>query len=82
VDRSPQTQHLDRGDGTCRHFIADRNACGIYDDRPDICRVDRQYALHYAQQMSWDEFVELNQGVCTALQRQEFQSIRVTATHG
>jgi hypothetical protein len=68
VDRSPQTQYLDRGDGTCRHFDADRNACGIYQDRPDICRVDRQYAQNYARQMSWNEFVVLNHGVCMALQ--------------
>lgn len=30
---------LDRGDGVCKHLLDDKQTCGIYEDRPDICRV-------------------------------------------
>lgn len=62
---------LDRGDGTCRHYDAPSKGCGIYADRPDICRVDRQYRLHYARQYSWDDFVLVNLAVCNSLQTRE-----------
>lgn len=69
VGSAPQTSFLDRGDGTCRHFDPEISGCGIYETRPDICRVDTQYALHYAARMSWPTFVALNLEVCAALQR-------------
>lgn len=71
VNLAAETQFLDRGDGTCWHYDASSKGCGIYADRPDICRVDRQYRLHYAGQHSWDDFVALNLAVCDTLQAQE-----------
>ena len=67
VHWNEQTRFLDRGDGTCRHYDAPNKACSIYAQRPDICRVDRQYLQNYAQRYSWDEFVRLNLEVCAAL---------------
>ncbi|HCL3953838.1 MULTISPECIES: YkgJ family cysteine cluster protein [Pseudomonas] len=66
-----ETRFLDRGDGTCRHYNTSTKGCGIYKERPDICRVDRQYEMHYAQQYKWEEFVTLNLEVCTDLQKRE-----------
>ena len=43
-------------------------SCTIYAERPDICRVDRMYALRYAGQHTWNEFVALNFQVCKQLQ--------------
>lgn len=67
VGSAPQTRFLDRGDGTCRQYDAAGNACSIYDTRPDVCRVDRHYDLHFADKCSWEAFIELNLGVCSAL---------------
>ncbi|WP_409033976.1 YkgJ family cysteine cluster protein [Pseudomonas sp. JUb42] len=67
VHLAEQTRFLDRGDGVCRHFSEDSKHCTIYVDRPDICRVDRQYRMHYAERYAWDEFVELNLQVCQVL---------------
>jgi len=67
VHRSAQTAFLDRGDGTCRHYLAASRQCAIYEQRPDICRVDRQYALNYSQEFTWDEFVEANLRACARL---------------
>lgn len=63
-----ETASLDRGDGICRNFDVDFKRCNIYQQRPDICRVDRQYELHYQSAMTWEAFVELNQIACKALQ--------------
>jgi len=68
VHRSAQTAFLDRGDGTCRHYQVASKRCAIYEQRPDVCRVDRQYALHYAERCTWDEFVAANLQVCAWLQ--------------
>lgn len=71
VHLAAETRFLDRGDGTCRHYDASSKGCGIYGERPSICRVDLQYQLHYARQYSWDDFVALNLAVCDTLQAQE-----------
>jgi Fe-S-cluster containining protein len=68
VNLSDQTQFLDRGDGACRYYDEAAKGCSIYETRPDICRVDRQYQMHYAQQYSWITFIELNTKVCRVLQ--------------
>ncbi|MNF61520.1 YkgJ family cysteine cluster protein [Pseudomonas sp. WS 5406] len=78
VHLAAETQFLDRGDGTCRHYDTISKGCTIYADRPDICRVDQQYAVRYAQQYTWDEYVTLNLQVCANLQAQEEQAVLLT----
>lgn len=68
VHMSDETRFLDRGDGTCRHYDAADKSCTIYAERPDICRVDRVYALRYARQYTWGEFVSVNLRVCAHLE--------------
>lgn len=67
VHLAEQTSYLDRGDGSCRYYDDAGKRCLIYETRPDICRIDRQYKLYYAEQYSWDEFVEANVAVCRIL---------------
>lgn len=69
VHQALETRFLDRGDGTCKHYDNALRQCLIYDTRPEICRVDRQYILHYSKNMSWDAFVEANLNVCHQLQQ-------------
>ncbi|EMT5586590.1 TPA: YkgJ family cysteine cluster protein [Providencia stuartii] len=64
VDRANETQFLDRGDGICKHYNEISMLCTIYEERPDICRVDKQYLLHYHDQYTWHEFVEVNRIAC------------------
>lgn len=70
VQLSEQTKYLDRGDGVCRHYSDADKHCLIYETRPDICQIDRQYRMHYVQRLSWETFVKLNVEVCKLLQRQ------------
>jgi Fe-S-cluster containining protein len=39
VGTLPDLAHLDRGDLTCKH-LTPANLCGIYEERPKLCRVD------------------------------------------
>lgn len=71
VHLASETQFLDRGDGTCRHYDAATRGCTVYAERPDICQVAKQYALHYSKLYSWNEFVTLNLQVCDLLKHQE-----------
>ncbi|PAA02519.1 YkgJ family cysteine cluster protein [Pseudomonas fragi] len=70
VHLAEQTRYLDRGDGACRHYSDADKHCLIYETRPDICRVDRQYRMHYAERYNWQEFVKVNVEVCRLLQSQ------------
>ena len=67
VDRSDETIFLDRGDGTCKNFDVSTNICSIYESRPDICRVDRQFVLRYSSEITWEDFIYLNIQVCEQL---------------
>ncbi|WP_318367857.1 YkgJ family cysteine cluster protein [Enterobacter sp.] len=67
VHLSELTAGLDRGDGVCRHLDPATRLCSIYATRPEICRIDVQYALHYSQAYPWDTFVALNLEICEAL---------------
>ncbi len=67
VNLAEETFFLDRGDGTCQYYNAASKGCSIYDDRPDICRVDLQFQLNYTQLYTWEEFVVLNLTVCQRL---------------
>lgn len=67
VHLAKETKFLDRGDGCCTHFDGGTNLCRIYQDRPDICRVDVQFQQNYSQKMSWDMFCALNLEACKQL---------------
>lgn len=68
VNYAVETQFLDRGDGTCKHYDESSKGCSIYEKRPEICRVDKSYELNYKNLYTWDEYIELNLKVCTELQ--------------
>lgn len=68
VNLAAETQFLDRGDGSCRHYDAVSKGCSIYHERPAICRVDQQFSERYAALYSWDQYVRLNLEVCGILQ--------------
>lgn len=68
IKNSSQTRHLDRGDGTCRHFVDETLLCSIYETRPLECRVEEYYQKHLSQTISWDDFIEVNVSICRKLQ--------------
>ncbi len=67
VGITDQYKHLDRGDGVCLHFDTGTNLCSIYKDRPVICRVDASFELFFQDQMTIEEFYEINYKSCEML---------------
>jgi len=60
-------KEFDRGDGVCKYLTDDRK-CAIYEDRPDICRVDKMYEKVYYKYFSKREFYIKNAEICNSLQ--------------
>ncbi|PST92348.1 YkgJ family cysteine cluster protein [Photobacterium jeanii] len=67
VHLSELTKALDRGDGTCRYLDTHSKQCQIYEQRPEICRVELQYQQNYSEQYEWQEFVDMNLVICRSL---------------
>lgn len=66
VSEAPETAHLDRGDGACRHLIGtagDEHGCAIYSTRPVECRVDKNVPAV----MKLGEWQKRNRGACEVL---------------
>lgn len=73
VNLSEKTQHLDNGNGVCKHLDDASSKCTIYDSRPEICRVDLQFKNTYSKIYTWNEFVKLNLSACDELNKSEKQ---------
>ena len=62
----------DRGDGGCV-YLKDDNSCSIYENRPDICRVDKMYENlpGLSDQLTLKEWYVENTKACHQLIDQE-----------
>ena len=60
----PQLAAFDRGDGVCKFLRG--NLCSIYENRPDICNVDKMYPA-FASIMSRDEYDEVLEASCARI---------------
>lgn len=60
-------KELDRGDGVCKYL--DGNLCSIYDDRPDICNIDKAYELYFKDDISKEDYLKFNHDACLILKR-------------
>ncbi len=79
VHLSKHTIYLDGGKGICRYFDEENHGCKIYNQRPDICRVDLQYKLNYSELYTWDEFVAENLKVCNSLSMSGSERIKIVS---
>jgi len=59
---------FDLGNGVCKYLNLLDNSCKIYENRPDICQVDKMFKIKYSNYFSKDEFYIENAKVCNALQ--------------
>lgn len=62
INLIPQLAQFDRGDGICIHLAG--NLCDIYEERPEICRVDVMYKKYYSKKYSRKAFYQLNIDIC------------------
>jgi hypothetical protein len=62
-------KELDRGDGVCKYLVG--NLCSIYENRPDICNVDKAYNLYFSKIMTKEEYYSQNYNTCKILKEKE-----------
>ena len=57
--------HADKN-GCCKYLK--NNLCTIYENRPEVCRVDLMYEKYYSNKYTLQEFYTLNESICEILQ--------------
>lgn len=67
VNQSVMTEYLDKGDGSCRYYDEINHLCLIYENRPDVCNIQKMYQYHFTNIITWHDFIELNHKVCLQL---------------
>lgn len=70
ISNIEELKDYDLGNGICKHFDILNKNCKIYDDRPNICRVDTMFQLEYKKYFTKEAFYIENAKVCNALQEQ------------
>lgn len=66
IDLIPELKEYDIGNGTCV-YLSENNLCTIYDDRPEICNVDKMFEKKYKMIMTREEYEKINEEGCKAL---------------
>ena len=70
ISNVAELQKFDLGNGICIHYDGFKNECKIYNERPDICKVDKMFELQYKAYFTKEEFYIENAKVCNSLQEQ------------
>lgn len=68
LNRSPLYKELDDGTGKCRFLKG--SLCGIYEERPLLCRIEESYDAFFKEIMSKEEYYRLNTEVCNQLKEE------------
>ena len=67
ISHISELKKFDNGNGVCK-FLSKTNKCDIYDNRPDVCKIDIMYQKFYVNKISEIKFIELNAEACNTLQ--------------
>lgn len=62
-----QLKEFHNGDGVCKYLDLETNLCKIYDNRPDICNVEKSYKLFFSSIYSEEEYIKMNYEGCEVL---------------
>ncbi len=65
-----ELKEYDLGNGICKYFDRINNKCIIYENRPQVCRIDEMFEEEYNSFFSKKEFYIENAKVCNILQEQ------------
>ena len=63
-----ELKKFDLGNGVCRYLDTTTKGCSIYEDRPDICRIDKMFEQKYREYFTRETFYSKNADVCNQLQ--------------
>ncbi len=67
VGESEIYSFLDDGTGKCRYLSGD--LCSVYKSRPLVCRLDECYEVFFKDEMTLEEYYELNHRACEILKK-------------
>ena len=62
-----QLSDYHNGDGVCFNLDLLTNRCKIYDNRPDICNVNKSFNLYFKSVMTREEYDKKNLEGCKLL---------------
>ncbi len=68
VDRVAVFSDMALPDGKCR-YLSDENLCKIYQNRPNLCRAEYVYRIHY-NHLSIEEYFKMMNSLCKQLQKE------------
>jgi len=63
----PALAAYDLKNGCCQHY-SQFEGCQIYENRPDVCRIDKGYDLFFANILSREKYYQYNAEICNHLQ--------------
>ena len=66
-----ELKSFDRGNGICKYLNTHNHLCTIYQNRPDICRIDVMFEKVYFKHYTKEAFYSLNKASCKILQEKE-----------
>ena len=67
IDYIKELKEFDLGNGTCKYLDLRTNKCKIYNQRPDICNIEKSYDNHYYKIYTEEEYLKLNYEGCQLL---------------
>lgn len=67
IENIPDLSTYNRGDGVCINL--ESNLCRIYENRPDICNVEKMYDIKYKEYYTREEFYKINENVCKEIKK-------------
>ena len=70
IGKIEQLRAFNNGNGVCIHLKG--NLCEIYENRPEICRVDDMYEKYFSNYYSREEFYEINKKACEEIKKGKF----------
>ena len=62
-----ELKSYDLGDGICKYFDVTSNSCTIYNDRPNICKIDKMFESKHRKYFTKEAFYMENTKYCNAL---------------
>jgi Fe-S-cluster containining protein len=57
-----------REDGSCEKF--EDGQCSIYDDRPEVCRVDKMYDRYFKNVYTIEEYLKETKMACESMRKE------------
>ncbi len=68
ISEIEELKEYDLGNGVCKYYDEISRECKIYDNRPDICNIEKMYESVYSKNYTKEKFYRLNAQVCNLLQ--------------